>query len=98
MVSVTRYIMGILYGDGPLRVYEDDYRRMQSSNDLNLDKLVDLSTPRVVDLDTSITPDVFGLRAFDSREPVVRMLPGDFQNLVHLLVPNATAGPMGFMI
>ena len=43
MVSVTRYIMDISYGDGPLRVYEDDYRRMRSSNDLYPDKLVDLS-------------------------------------------------------
>ena len=38
----------------------------------------------------------FGLRAFDSREPVVQMLPGDFRNLVHVLAPDATAGPMGF--
>ena len=55
---------------------------MRSSNDLNQDKLVDLSTLGVVDLDTSITPDVFGLRAF--------------LNLVCVLVPDATAGPMGF--
>ena len=39
---------------------------------------------------------MFGLRAFDSREPVVWMLLGDFQNLVRVLVPDATAGPMGF--
>ena len=34
--------------------------------------------------------------AFDSREPVVRMLPGDFANSVRLLVPDATAKPMDF--
>ena len=69
---------------------------MQPSNDLNQDKLVDLLTLGVVDLDTSISPDVFGIRAFDSREPVVLMLPGDFRNLVCVLVRDATAGPMGF--
>ena len=37
------------------------------------DTLVDLSTLGVVDLDTSIMPDVFGLRGFDSWEPVVRV-------------------------
>ena len=70
MASIARYIMDILYGDGPLRVYEDDYRRMRSLNDLNQDKLVDLSTIGLVDLDTSISPDVFSLRTFDSRKPV----------------------------
>ena len=50
----------------------------------------------VVDLDTSIMPDVFGLRAFDHREPVVRMLLGEFENMVQVLVPDATATPVGF--
>ena len=84
--SIATYLMDISYGDGPLGVYEDDYRRMQPSNDLNQDKLVDLSTLGVVDLDTSISPDVFGLRAPDPQEPVVRMLPGDFRNLACVLV------------
>ena len=45
----------------------------------------------MVDLDTStIMPDVFGLRAFDSLEPVVRMLPGDFANTICVLVLDAT--------
>ena len=41
-------------------------------------------------------PDVFGLRAFDSREPVVRLLPGEFQNTIRVLMPDATAEPRGF--
>ena len=32
---------------------------------------------------------MFGLRAFDQREPVVRVLPGDFSNTVRVLVPDA---------
>ena len=69
---------------------------MRHSNDLNQDKTVDLTSLGVVDLDISMMPDVFGLRVFVSREPVVRVLPGDFRNLVCVLVPDATAAPIGF--
>ena len=96
--SIATYLMDISYGDGPLGVYEDDYRRMQPSNDLNQDKLVDLWTLGVVDLDTSISPDVFGLRAPDSQEPVVRMLPGDFRNLACVLVRMLRRVLWAFMI
>ena len=88
--------MDISYGDGPLSVAADTYRCMQPSNDLNQARIVDFTTLGVVNLDTSMMPDVFGLRAFDSREPVVRVLSGDFQNLVRVLVPEETAVPMGF--
>ena len=50
----------------------------------------------VVDLDMSIMPDVFGRGTFNHREPVARVLPGDFSNKVRLLVPDATATPVGF--
>ena len=61
------------YNDGSLKTYVDDYRRMRPSNDYKLDRHVDLSSLGVVDLDTSVVPDVFGLRAFDSQEPVARV-------------------------
>ena len=41
-------------------------------------------------------PDMFALRAFDQRELAVRVLPGDFSNTVRVLVPDATATPVGF--
>ena len=90
------FIMDISYGYGPLRVAADTYHCMRPSNDLNQDKIVDLTTLGVVDLDTSMMPDVSGLWPLDSREPVVWVLPRDFLNLVHVLVPDATAVPMGF--
>ena len=93
---IAGFIMYISYGDGPLRVAADTYCCMLPSNDLNQDKIVDLTTLGVVDLDTSMMPDVFGLRAFDSQEPVVRVMPRDFRNLVRVLVPDAIAAPMGF--
>ena len=76
--------------EGPLKTYEDNYRHM-NDYDLKVDMIVDLSSLGVVDLDTSIVPDVFGLRAFDAQEPVVRALQGDFRNWVRVLVPDAAA-------
>ena len=55
-----------------------------------------MSSLGVVDLDTSIVPDIFGLRAFDSREPISRMLPGQFSNELRVLVPDAAATPVDF--
>ena len=74
----------------------DDYYCMRSSNDNDRADPVGLSSLGVVDLDTSIVPDVFGLRAFDSREPIYRMLPGQFPNELCVLIPDAGATPVDF--
>ena len=84
------------YGGRPLKAALDDSHCMRPSNDTNQDTVVNLTTLGVVDIDTSIMPDVFGLRAFDSRDPVARVLPGDFANTNRVLVPDATATPIGF--
>ena len=42
----------------------------------------------VMDLDLSISPDVFGLRAFDDRKPVTRMLPGSSPCELRLMLSN----------
>ena len=55
-----------------------------------------LSSLGVVDLDTSIIPDVFGLWAFDPREPISLMLPGQFKNTLWVLVTDAAASPVNF--
>ena len=60
---------------------------MRPSNDANQDKRVDLTTLGVVDLNTSIMPDVFGLRWFGSCPANSR--------IVRVLVPDATAMPVG---
>ena len=69
---------------------------MRSSNDNSLDKPVTLSSLSVVDLDPAILPDVFGLRAFDSRELLTCVLPGQFNKFIRVLVPDAAATPMEF--
>ena len=83
------------FNDTCMRSSNDSYC-MRSSNDKQVDSKVELDTLGVVDMDTSIIPDVFGLRAFDRREPMVWVLPGDFSNTVRVLVPDATATPVGF--
>ena len=50
----------------------------------------------VVDLDLSVCPDVFGLKAFDVRMPVTRMLPGSSPCELRLLIPDTNIGQNGF--
>ena len=93
---LAKYIIDVSYSDGPLNTSVDEYRRVWSSNDSSLDTPVTLSSLVAIGLDTSILPDVFGLRAFDSREPVTRMLPGQFGNFVCVLVPDNEATHVAF--
>ena len=69
---------------------------MWSSNDNDRAQPVGLSSLGVVDMDTSIGPNIFGLRAFHSREPISRMLPGQFPNKLRVLIPDAAATPVHF--
>ena len=47
----------------------------------------------VVDLDLPISPDAFGLRAFDVSKPLTRMLPGSSRNELRLLIPDLGIAP-----
>ena len=50
----------------------------------------------VVDLDLSITLDVFGLQAFEVAKPLTRMLPGQFPHELRLMIPDLGIAPQGF--
>ena len=50
----------------------------------------------VMDLDLSISPDVFGLRVFDKDSPIARMLPGSTPCELRLMLPDAKLGIDGF--
>ena len=50
----------------------------------------------VMDLDLSISPDVFGLRAFNKDNPIARMLPGSTPCKLRLMLPDAKLGIDGF--
>ena len=51
---------------------------------------------RVLDLDLSLCPDVFGLKAFDEKIPITRMLPGSSPCELRLLLPDTKIGKDGF--
>ena len=57
---------------------------------------VTLDSPEVVALDTSVVPDVLGLRARYPDAKSTRVLPGRAQNSVRMLVLDARATPRGF--
>ena len=56
---------------------------------------IDFTSPGVVVLDTTVVPDVVGLYAFDDKAALVQVLPGDFPNIVGVLVPDDRAAPRG---
>ena len=57
---------------------------------------VDLTSPGIVILDTTVVPDVFGLHAFKDEAALIRVLPGDFPKIVRVLVSDDRAEPRGF--
>ena len=60
--------------DSPVRTYVNNQYSMRVSHDVDCSDPKDFSSLGVVDLDLSITPDAFGLRAFDVAKPLTRML------------------------
>ena len=50
----------------------------------------------MVDLDLSVSPDVFGLRAFEENLSITRMLPGSSPCELRLLLPDSIIGKEGF--
>ena len=66
------------------------------TNDPNASESSNLCSLGVVDLDLTVCPDVFGLRAFDEKMPITRMLPGSSPCDLKLLIPDAMIGQDGF--
>ena len=57
-----------------MAAYHNKANHMRRSHDDN--GLIQMYLLGVMDLDLSISPDVFGLGAFDKEKSVTRMLPG----------------------
>ena len=51
-------------------------QKVMRSHDAKGSLPMDMLSLGVIDLDLSISPDAFGLRAFDHEKPLTRMLPG----------------------
>ena len=56
----------------------------------------DLCSLGVIDLDLSLSPDAFGLQAFDPSKPLTRMLLGSSPCELQLMLPDLDIGPEGF--
>ena len=80
----------------PIRAYRQNLCKMRTSNDPDGSETTNLFSLSVVDLDLTVCPDVFGLRAFDEKMPVTRMLPGASRCDLRLLIPDASIGQDGF--
>ena len=80
----------------PIRTYMDNYHRMRVSHDTDRSDPKDLCSLGVVDLDLSLSPDVFGLWAFDPLKPLTSMLPGSSPCELRLMLPDLNIAPEGF--
>ena len=80
----------------PIRTYRQNLSKMRESNDPNGSEVTNLCSLGVVDLDLSLCPDVFGLKGFDEKMPITRMLPGSSPCELRLLLPDTNIGKDGF--
>ena len=77
-------------------MYRSKANRMRRSHDENGSIQMNMYSLGVMDLDLSISPDVFGLRAFDNKQPVTRMLPGSSPCELRLMIPDDKLDKDGF--
>ena len=84
---------GTGFGD---RGVSEQANSMRRSHDKNESIQINMYSLGVMDLDLSISPDVFGLRAFDAEQPVKRMLPGSSPCELRLMLPDDKLGIDGF--
>ena len=76
--------------------YREQAQQMRQSHDASRTLQMNMDSLGVMDLDLSISPDVFGLRAFDKDSPIARMLPGSTPCELRLMLPDAKLGIDGF--
>ena len=80
----------------PIWAYRADAYKMWVSHDEDNSDPKELCSLGVVDLDLSLSPDAFGLRAFDSKKPLTRMLPGSSPCELRLMLSDSKLGTDGF--
>ena len=80
----------------PIHTYHKNSHGMRLLNDRDGSETTTLCSLGVVDLDLSLSPDVFGLKAFDDSLPITRMLPGSSPCELRLLLPDSKIGTDGF--
>ena len=71
-------------------------QKMRRSHDAHGSIPMDMNSLGVMDLDLSISPDAFGLQAFDHEKPITRMMPGSTPCELRLLLTGGILGTDGF--
>ena len=79
-----------------IAAYQSQANCMRRSHDENGSIQMNMHSLGVMDLDLSISPDVFDLWAFDATKPVTRMLPGSSPCEPRLMLPDDKLGIDGF--
>ena len=79
-----------------IRAKRQNLSKMRESNDPSDSEVTNLCSLGVVDLDLSMCPDVFGLKTFDQKMPITRMLPGFSPCKLRLLLPDNNIRMDGF--
>ena len=90
--------MDTSYYTSPNRIYMDNYHKVRVSNDTDRSDTKDLCSLGVVDLNLSLSPDAFGLRAFDTSHPLTHMLPGASPCELRLMLPDGMLAQRVFMM
>ena len=67
-------------------------QKMLCSHDAKGSLPMDMLSLGVIYLDLSISPDAFGLRAFDHGKPLTKMLPGSTPCELRLMLSDSTMG------
>ena len=94
--STILIVMTGLGQSSAIAAYQSQANSMRRSHDENGSIQMNMYSLGVIDLDLSISPDVFGLRAFDAAKPVTRMLPGSSPCELRLMLPDNKLGIDGF--
>ena len=94
--STVTITMSTLGHSSAIWAYRAQAQKMPSSLDGNGSIPMDMSSLGVMDLDLSLSPDAFGLRAFDHGRPITRMLPGSNPCELRLMLPDSMLGTKGF--
>ena len=74
------------------RAHRVQAQKMPRSHDTNRSLPMDMSSLGVMDLDLSLSPDAFGLRAFDHEKPITRMLSESTPCELRLMLPDSKLG------
>ena len=84
--------MSTLGHSSPIWAYRVKAHKMRNSHDADGSIPKDMYTLDVVDLDLSLSPDAFGLQAFDHEKLLTRMLPGSTPCELRLMLPDSRLG------